>query len=88
MYADRYPLGRDAYVGRGVDNRRAAETATRYLLSLGHREIGIITGDPSSGTSVDRLKFHAALQARVREPVSDSQGHNDMESGHFTRCSY
>ena len=64
VYADRYPLARDSYVGRvGVDNRRAADSATRYLLSLGHRDIGIITGDASSGTSVDRLEgFRQALR--------------------------
>src|SRR5580704_5209709 len=43
VYADRYPMNRDAYVGRvGVDNHRAADSATRYLLSLGHRDIGFI----------------------------------------------
>jgi len=87
VYADRYPLARDSYVGRvGVDNRRAADSATRYLLSLGHRDIGIITGDASSGTSVDRLEgFRQALRsARIRPDRSMiHRGHNDMESGHF-----
>src|ERR1700720_828944 len=46
VYADRYPLNRDAYVGRvGVDNNRAADSATRYLLSLGHRHIAIVAGE-------------------------------------------
>ncbi|MGH9744268.1 MAG: LacI family DNA-binding transcriptional regulator [Candidatus Acidiferrum sp.] len=87
VYADRYPLGRDSYVGRvGVDNRRAADSATRYLLSLGHRPIGLITGDSSSGTSVDRLAgFTQALRsAKIRPDRSMIyRGHNDMESGHF-----
>jgi LacI family transcriptional regulator len=87
VYADRYPLVRESYVGRvGVDNARAAESATRYLLSLGHRHIGVITGDPSSGTSVDRLLgfTHALRSAKIR-PVHSMihTGHNDMESGHF-----
>src|SRR5215469_14258664 len=57
VYADRYPLARDSFVGRvGVDNSRAAESATRYLVSLGQRHIGGIAGDPSSGTSVDRVE--------------------------------
>ncbi len=87
VYADRYPLVRDSYVGRvGVDNRRAADSATRYLLSLGHRQIGIIAGDATSGTSVDRLEgFMQALRsAKIRPDRSMiHRGHNDMESGHF-----
>jgi DNA-binding LacI/PurR family transcriptional regulator len=85
--ADRYPPVRDSYVGRvGVDNHRAAESATRYLLSLGHRRIGIITGDASSVTSVDRLRgFMQALRsAGIRQdPSMIHRGHNDMESGHL-----
>ena len=87
VYADRYPHARDAFVARvGVDNTRAAESATRYLLSLGHRRIGVIAGDRSSGTSVDRLQgFTRALQAaNIRaEHSMIHAGHNDMESGHF-----
>ena len=86
VYADRYPLTRDTYVGRvGVDNHRAAESATRYLLSLGHRKMGIITGDASNGTSVDRLEgFLQALRTAGIRPDSSMihRGHNDMESGH------
>jgi LacI family transcriptional regulator len=87
VYADRYPHARDAFVARvGVDNARAAESATRYLLSLGHRRIGVIAGDRSSGTSVDRLQgFTRALQsANIRaEHSMIHTGHNDMESGRF-----
>ena len=89
VYADRYPQARDSYVGRvGVDNAQAAESATRYLLSLGHRHIGVITGDPSSGTSVDRLKgfAHALRGAKIRPDASMIHtGHNDMESGKYAR---
>ena len=77
VYADRYPLVRDSYVGRvGVDNARAAESATRYLLSLGHRHIGVITGDPSSGTSVDRLQgfTHTLRIAKIRPAVDLDDG--------------
>src|SRR5437867_4853106 len=78
---------RDSYIGRvGLDNARAAESATRYLLSLGHRHIGVITGDPSSGTSVDRLQgfTHTLRSAKIRPDRSMIHtGHNDMESGHF-----
>jgi DNA-binding LacI/PurR family transcriptional regulator len=87
VYADRYPLVRDSYVGRvGVDNSRAADSATRYLLSLGHRQIGIIAGESSSGTSIDRLKgFMRALRSAKVKPDRSliHTGHNDMESGHF-----
>ena len=87
VYADRYPQVRDTYLGRvGVDNRKAADSATRYLVSLGHREIGIITGDPTSGTSVDRLEgFMGALRSAKIRPNRSMihRGHNDMESGHF-----
>lgn len=87
VYADRYPLVRDSYVGRvGVDNSRAADSATRYLLSLGHRQIGIIAGESSSGTSIDRLNgFMRALRSAKVKPDRSliHTGHNDMESGHF-----
>ena len=72
-YADRYPLAKDPYVGRvGIDNRRAADSATRYLLSLGHRKMGTITGDPSSGTSVDRFEgfLQALRSAGIRPDLS------------------
>lgn len=87
VYADRYPLAGDSFIGRvGVDNTRAAETATRYLLSLGHRQIGVIAGDASSGTSLDRLQgfMRAIRSAKIRPDRSMTHtGHNDMESGHF-----
>lgn len=87
VYADRYPAGvRDSSVGRvGIDNALAADNATRYLLSLGHRSIGIITGDTSSGTSADRLKgfLQALRDAKIRPDRSIiHSGHNDIESGH------
>src|SRR5439155_192140 len=67
-------------------DRSPADSATRYLVSLGHREIGIITGDPTSGTSVDRLeRFMGALRSAKIRPNRSMihRGHNDMESGHF-----
>jgi DNA-binding LacI/PurR family transcriptional regulator len=86
VYADRYPGFRDLSVGRvGIDNALAADNATRYLLSLGHRSIAIISGDTSSGTSADRLKgfLQAMRGAKIRPDRSMIHaGHNDMESGH------
>ena len=86
IYADRYPAAGDSSVGRvGIDNVVAADNATRYLLSLGHRSIGIISGDISSGTSADRLEgFLQALRAANIRPDRSMilAGHNDIESGH------
>ena len=87
VYADRHPHEQDAYIGRvEVDNARAAESATCYLLSLGHRDIGIIAGDASSGTSQDRVQgFLSAMRSAKLRPDRSMihSGHNDMESGHF-----
>jgi LacI family transcriptional regulator len=87
VYADRHPLKGDSYIGRvEVDNARAAESATRYLLSLGHHDIGLITGDASSGTSMDRRRgFMSAMRSAKLRPDRSMihTGHNDMESGHF-----
>lgn len=86
VYADRFPPWRDAETGRvGIDNAKAAESAMRYLLSLGHRRIGIIVGEASNGTSSERLRgCIAALQsAKIRADRSRIHaGHNDVESGH------
>jgi LacI family transcriptional regulator len=39
-----------------VDNLRASQAAVEYLLRLGHRRIGIVTGLPHLSTSAERLK--------------------------------
>lgn len=87
VYADRHPREQDTHVGRvGVDNTQAAKSATSYLLSLGHRNIGIITGDALSGTSRDRLQGFMSAIRSAKIPLDRSMihaGHNDMESGHF-----
>ena len=47
-----------------VDDRRAAQDMTAYLLSLGHRRIGFITGSADQSASSERLAGHrAALTA-------------------------
>jgi len=47
-----------------IDNFGAAEEMTRYLLSLGHRDIGFIRGHPRQIDSVQRFEgFVAALTA-------------------------
>jgi LacI family transcriptional regulator len=45
-------------------NRQAAQAATRYLVSLGHRRIGLIAGLPALNSAVERLNgYRAALSA-------------------------
>lgn len=86
VYADRFPPLPEPRIARvGVDNVRAAESAIRYLISLGHRRIGVIVGDASSGTSTDRLRgYMQELQrANIRsDRTLIHEGHNDVESGH------
>jgi LacI family transcriptional regulator len=46
-----------------VDNTRASQAAVEYLLRLGHRRIGIVTGLPHLSTSAERLKgYRRALR--------------------------
>lgn len=48
-----------------LDNRRSAYDAARYLLELGHRRIGILTGDMNNYTAQERLKgFEEAMSDR------------------------
>jgi LacI family transcriptional regulator len=45
-----------------LDNRAAVSTAVRYLLSLGHRRIGFVSGPPDSFTGRERIAgFKQAL---------------------------
>lgn len=53
-----------------LDNRRSARDAARYLLELGHRDIGILTGDMNNFTAQERLQGYAeALRERGIEPA-------------------
>lgn len=46
-----------------IDNYRAAFTMTNYLISLGHKAIGFITGDTDHADAGERLRgFKAAMQ--------------------------
>ena len=46
-----------------IDNAAAAEDAVNYLLSLGHRRIGIVAGNMTSPSTLDRLQgYRCALQ--------------------------
>ena len=44
----------------GATNVQGARDATSYLISLGHRRIGFVTGNLKMGSAVDRLKGHRA----------------------------
>lgn len=47
----------------GAANRQGGYDATAYLLKLGHRRIGFISGDPSLGCSIERGQgYRAALR--------------------------
>src|SRR6202035_4165987 len=49
-----------------------ANQATRHLLELGHRRIGVITGPPEGTASKSRLQgYHAALAADGVMPDPD-----------------
>ena len=39
-----------------IDDRRAAYDMTRHLMTLGHRRIGFVTGDPNLSASAHRLQ--------------------------------
>lgn len=48
----------------GATNLLGGQTATKYLLTLGHRRIGFITGNLKLGCAQDRLEgYRTALQA-------------------------
>jgi LacI family transcriptional regulator len=57
------PEGHDFSV-LSIDNRKGGRLATRHLVDRGHERIGIITGDPATQETHERLAgYRAALQA-------------------------
>jgi DNA-binding LacI/PurR family transcriptional regulator len=86
VYADRFVRSQDPLAGHvGVDNALAAFDATRYLMSLGHRRIGIIAGPETAPTAADRLEgYRRALRSgRVHADATlVRRGDNGMVSGH------
>lgn len=65
----------------GATNRAGAYDATRYLLALGHRRIGFITGSMELGCSLERLDgYRAALQDHGVKPDSEL-----VREGDFTQ---
>jgi len=67
-----------------MDDVGAAREMTEYLLQLGHRRIGFITGHPEHFASIQRLLgFRQALQAQGITPDARYERHGgfDFESG-------
>jgi LacI family transcriptional regulator len=63
-----------------IDDREAAAEMTRYLLSLGHRNIGFIKGHPNHIASHDRTRgFYDALEEFGLDPDAAP-----VEQGYFT----
>ena len=85
VYADRFPHAKDRNIGCvGVDNVLAAVDATKYLLSLRHRRIAIITGPPESKNSSDRLAGFRQAMLNAHIHVADDLiriGDNGIVSG-------
>jgi LacI family transcriptional regulator len=54
-----------------VNNEGASYKATRYLLELGHRSIGIICGPRKYSTSLQRLKGYCRALEEAKIPMRD-----------------
>ena len=67
-----------------MDDFRAAHEMTEYLIALGHKQIGLITGHPGHIASIDRERgFRAALEAAGLDvpPAYIQQGRFTFRSG-------
>ena len=54
-----------------IDNAAAAEDAVNYLLSLGHRRIGIVAGNMTSPSTLDRLQGYRRVLQKAGLPYED-----------------
>jgi LacI family transcriptional regulator len=63
-----------------IDDRAAAEEMTRYLIGLGHRQIGFIKGHPHHVASGDRFKGFADAVKEAGLNVADMP----VEQGYFS----
>jgi LacI family transcriptional regulator len=78
----RVPARADAVV---TDNVQGAHDVVRYLIGLGHRRIGVITGLPHISTSEERLAgYQGALQEAglQSDPSLVKVGSSRLEGGH------
>lgn len=64
-----------------ADNLRGAQQGTDYLLSLGHKRIGFITGRSSTTTGSERLFGYQLSMTRVGLPIDQ----NLIKVGDFSR---
>ncbi len=67
-----------------MDDARAADELTTYLIGLGHRRIGHIKGHPAHGASVQRYQGYCAALARAGialDALLVNEGLFDIRSG-------
>lgn len=55
-----------------IDNAAAAEDAVNYLLSLGHRRIGVVAGNMTSPSTLDRLQGYRRALQKAGLPYEDT----------------
>lgn len=68
MLVDHQGLG-DYHRSVGATNIQGSYEATRYLIELGHRRIGFITGPMALGCAVDRLAGYRAAMTDFGLPI-------------------
>jgi len=76
--------GHDGIPGVAIDDVQAAMDATNHLISYGHREIAVITGDMNTTSSRDRLEgFRGAMSQSGLECNEDLivYGNYSLQSG-------
>jgi LacI family transcriptional regulator len=67
-----------------IDNRTAAATLTEFLIRLGHRRIGFITGSRRHGDSLERQAGHELAMRQAGIPLEQeliAEGEFTFESG-------
>jgi LacI family transcriptional regulator len=55
-----------------IDDRQAAYTMARHLMTLGHRRLGFILGNPNLSASANRLEGFRAALAEAGLPLEDA----------------
>ena len=84
VFCGRPPVPGAPAITLDFDNRRGAQALTRYVLTVGHRRIGYITGPAGHSTTHARLQGHADALAERGHAVDDElviTGTFDRESG-------
>jgi LacI family transcriptional regulator len=75
------------YAWMDVNNRRAIETATKHLIGLGHRRIGLINGQEKMDFALRRRAgFTAALEAAGIEPEVGLMVSGEMSEPYGYSC--